>query len=224
MGQGPRAPRECRAQSVEALLTPEQEHSLTGGNNETRTFLHSIGGRTPTDCCRPSCKTPDTARVLMLGYMNEESLRVTLATRLCHLFQPLERAAVEEGRNLGQHAAIRLRLGRLRQRRRPRPRRSRRTDVPHGRAVLFRGRGTWSRNARRTVPKRSAAARKAVAEKSYTRRLLDGGVDAYGAKVIEEADEVVRAARSRGQAPARSKRRPTCCITSSFSSAAKASS
>ena len=37
------------------------------------------------------------------------------------------------------------------------------------------------------------------AEKSYTRRLLDGGVEAYGAKVEEEAEEVVRAARCEGR-------------------------
>lgn len=33
---------------------------------------------------------------------------------------------------------------------------------------------------------------------SYTKQLLDGGIDAYGAKVLEEAEEVVRAARSEG--------------------------
>jgi phosphoribosyl-ATP pyrophosphohydrolase/phosphoribosyl-AMP cyclohydrolase len=36
-------------------------------------------------------------------------------------------------------------------------------------------------------------------EASYTKRLLDGGVDAYGAKVLEEAEEVVRAARCEGK-------------------------
>ena len=37
------------------------------------------------------------------------------------------------------------------------------------------------------------------AESSYTRRLLDGGMEACGAKVLEEAEEVVRAARSEGK-------------------------
>lgn len=35
--------------------------------------------------------------------------------------------------------------------------------------------------------------------RSYTKQLLDGGVEAYGAKVMEEAEEVVRAARSEGR-------------------------
>lgn len=35
--------------------------------------------------------------------------------------------------------------------------------------------------------------------KSYTKKLLDGGIEAYGAKVLEEAEEVVRAARSEGK-------------------------
>jgi phosphoribosyl-ATP pyrophosphohydrolase/phosphoribosyl-AMP cyclohydrolase len=34
---------------------------------------------------------------------------------------------------------------------------------------------------------------------SYTRELLDGGVESYGAKVLEEAEEVVRASRSEGK-------------------------
>ena len=34
---------------------------------------------------------------------------------------------------------------------------------------------------------------------SYTRSLLDGGVDACGAKVLEEAEEVVRAAKQEGK-------------------------
>ncbi|MDD5055285.1 MAG: bifunctional phosphoribosyl-AMP cyclohydrolase/phosphoribosyl-ATP diphosphatase HisIE [Candidatus Peribacteraceae bacterium] len=34
---------------------------------------------------------------------------------------------------------------------------------------------------------------------SYTKQLLDGGIAAYGAKVLEEAEEVVRAARSEGK-------------------------
>ena len=36
-------------------------------------------------------------------------------------------------------------------------------------------------------------------QKSYTKRLLDGGIDAYGAKVFEEAEELVRAARQEGR-------------------------
>lgn len=35
--------------------------------------------------------------------------------------------------------------------------------------------------------------------KSYTKQLLDGGIDVYGAKVREEAEEVVRAARKEGK-------------------------
>ncbi len=36
-------------------------------------------------------------------------------------------------------------------------------------------------------------------EDSYTKRLLDGGIDAYGPKVLEEAEEVVRAAKHEGR-------------------------
>lgn len=36
-------------------------------------------------------------------------------------------------------------------------------------------------------------------EKSYTTQLLGGGIEAYGAKVLEEAEEVVRAARGEGK-------------------------
>jgi phosphoribosyl-AMP cyclohydrolase / phosphoribosyl-ATP pyrophosphohydrolase len=46
-----------------------------------------------------------------------------------------------------------------------------------------------------TIRERSAGG----SEGSYTRRLLDGGIDAYGAKVLEEAEEVVRAARDEGR-------------------------
>jgi phosphoribosyl-ATP pyrophosphohydrolase len=35
--------------------------------------------------------------------------------------------------------------------------------------------------------------------RSYTKKLLDGGVEVYGAKVMEEAEEVVHAARSEGR-------------------------
>ena len=34
---------------------------------------------------------------------------------------------------------------------------------------------------------------------SYTKQLLEGGIEAYGAKVLEEAEEVVRAAREEGK-------------------------
>lgn len=42
------------------------------------------------------------------------------------------------------------------------------------------------------------ARRAAPAEKSYTSKLLHGGVETIGAKVIEEAAEVVEAAREPG--------------------------
>ena len=37
------------------------------------------------------------------------------------------------------------------------------------------------------------------AASSYTKQLLEGGIEAYGAKVLEEAEEVVRAAREEGK-------------------------
>ncbi len=42
------------------------------------------------------------------------------------------------------------------------------------------------------------ARRAAPDSDSYTRRLLDGGVDSIGAKVLEEAAEVVEAAKESG--------------------------
>lgn len=48
-----------------------------------------------------------------------------------------------------------------------------------------------------TIAERKSAGN---AAKSYTAKLLAGGVDAIGAKVIEEASEVVEAASERGEA------------------------
>ena len=45
-----------------------------------------------------------------------------------------------------------------------------------------------------------AVRKREPSSKSYTSRLLEGGIDGIGAKVTEEADELVRAARDEADA------------------------
>jgi phosphoribosyl-ATP pyrophosphohydrolase/phosphoribosyl-AMP cyclohydrolase len=139
-----------------------------------------------------------TARVLMLAYMNEESLRVTLATGFVTFFSRPKGRLWKKGETSGNT----LRLV------------SASADCDSD-AILVRAiadgptchTGQTSCFAAEelgpeTLGELTETIRRRAeggGEKSYTRRLLDGGVEAYGAKVIEEADEVVRAARGEGR-------------------------
>ena len=138
-----------------------------------------------------------TARVLMLGYMNEEALRRTYELERVTFYSRSKQRLWTKGETSGNT----LRFV------------SAAVDCD-GDAILIRAvaagptchtgevscfaadelgpetLGGLAETIRRRAETGSAA--------SYTRRLLDGGVDAYGAKVLEEAEEVVRAARSEG--------------------------
>jgi phosphoribosyl-AMP cyclohydrolase / phosphoribosyl-ATP pyrophosphohydrolase len=140
----------------------------------------------------------NTARVLMLGYMNEEALHSTRETGFVTFFSRSKQRLWKKGESSGNT----LRLV------------SAWTDCDSD-AILVRaipagptchtgeiscftaeelGPETLGELVE-TIRSRSECG----SEASYTRRLLDGGVDAYGAKVLEEAEEVVRAARSEGR-------------------------
>ncbi len=140
----------------------------------------------------------NTARVLMLGYMNEEALRRTRETGWVTFYSRSKQRLWKKGESSGNT----LRLV------------SAAADCD-GDAILVRavpagptchtgatscfaaeelGPETLGELAE-TIRSRSDSG----PEASYTKRLLDGGVDAYGAKVLEEAEEVVRAARCEGK-------------------------
>jgi len=140
----------------------------------------------------------NTAQVLMLGYMNEESLRETSETGYVTFFSRSKRRLWKKGETSGNtlrfvsasadcdRDAILIRA------------------VPNGPTCHTGQTSCFDADelgpetlGRLTGTIRSRAC--SDAEASYTRRLLDGGVDAYGAKVLEEAEEVVRAARSEGK-------------------------
>lgn len=139
-----------------------------------------------------------TAEVLMLGYMNEEAWRRTCETRYVTFYSRSRQRLWKKGETSGHT----LRLV------------SAAADCD-GDAILVRAvpAGPTCHTGRRscfaaeelgtetlgrlieTIGERAENA----AGSSYTRRLLAGGIDAYGAKVLEEADEVVRAARHEGK-------------------------
>lgn len=140
-----------------------------------------------------------TARVLMLGYMNEEALLETRQSGYVTFYSRTKKRLWRKGETSGNT----LRLISIA------------TDCD-GDTLLVRvvadgptchtGRiscfdteelgpetlGELAETIRRRAESDAAG--------SYTKRLLDGGIAAYGAKVQEEAEEVVRAAREEGHA------------------------
>jgi phosphoribosyl-AMP cyclohydrolase / phosphoribosyl-ATP pyrophosphohydrolase len=140
----------------------------------------------------------DTAQVLMLGYMNREALKATLETGLVTFYSRKRQRLWQKGET-SKHT---LRLTSI----------SVDCDgdallvqaVPNGptchlgRSSCFAADelavetiGTLSR----TIQQRAESSE----SESYTRRLLEGGIAACGAKVLEEAEEVVRAAQQEGR-------------------------
>ena len=88
----------------------------------------------------------------MLAWMDEEALRRTRESGRGVVLEPLARAALEQGRDVGQHARRRGAARRLRRRRDPPPRaagRARRATPARSRASR-RGSGGGSRSARRS--------------------------------------------------------------------------
>ncbi|MEN6459340.1 MAG: bifunctional phosphoribosyl-AMP cyclohydrolase/phosphoribosyl-ATP diphosphatase HisIE [Thermoguttaceae bacterium] len=140
----------------------------------------------------------NTARVLMLGYMNEESLRQTQRNGRVTFFSRSKGRLWEKGESSGHTLefvsaasdcdgdTILVRA------------------IPHGptchtnEPTCFGAEELGPETLgelTETIRRRGSS----EAEASYTKRLLEGGVEAYGAKVLEEAEEVVRAAREEGR-------------------------
>lgn len=139
----------------------------------------------------------DTAQVLMLGYMNAEALEKTLDTKLVTFYSRSKKRLWQKGETSGNALDF--------------------VDVKldcDGDALLVQARPrgpTCHRGIQscfgnqelsvetigllvRTISERAASNDK----NSYTKQLLDGGIQVLGAKVLEEAEEVVRAATSEG--------------------------
>ncbi|NOS68268.1 MAG: bifunctional phosphoribosyl-AMP cyclohydrolase/phosphoribosyl-ATP diphosphatase HisIE [Candidatus Peribacteraceae bacterium] len=140
----------------------------------------------------------ETGTVLMLGYMNEEALRVTQETRLVTFYSRSKKRLWKKGETSGNtlklasadadcdRDALLIRA------------------IPAGQTCHNGTRSCFSATESpletiglllQTIKERSESA----AADSYTKQLLNGGIDAYGAKVLEEAEEVVRAARCEGR-------------------------
>ncbi len=140
----------------------------------------------------------NTARVLMLGYMNEEALRRTQETGWVTFYSRSKQRLWQKGESSGHT----LRLV------------SAAADCDSD-AILVRAvpagptchTGETSCFAAEELgPETLGELVETIRSRwesgpqsSYTRRLLVGGVDASGAKVLEEAEEVVRAARCEGK-------------------------
>jgi phosphoribosyl-ATP pyrophosphohydrolase/phosphoribosyl-AMP cyclohydrolase len=139
-----------------------------------------------------------TGKILMLGYMNNEALKQTKQTGFVTFYSRSKKRLWQKGESSGNT----LKLVSVD------------TDCDRD-ALLIRAmpkgptchKGTTScfdaeelpietfGNLIMTIKERSSSS----SDTSYTKKLLEGGIDAYGAKVLEEAEEVVRAARSEGK-------------------------
>lgn len=140
----------------------------------------------------------ETGAVLMLGYLNEEALQRTIATGFVTFFSRSKKRLWKKGEVSGNvlkfvSAAADCDLDTILIR-----------AVPAGPTCHTGSRSCFEEEESaletlgtllRTIRQRSEGKN----PKSYTKELLDGGVEAYGAKVMEEAEEVVRAARSEGK-------------------------
>lgn len=140
----------------------------------------------------------ETGKVLMLGYMNQEALRVTLRTNIVTFYSRSKKRLWKKGETSGNTLhfvsasadcdgdAILIQA------------------VPAGPTCHTGQRSCFPTEElpgetltllARTIEQRVSADVKT----SYTKQLLEGGVEAYGAKVLEEAEEVVRAAKNEGR-------------------------
>lgn len=139
-----------------------------------------------------------TGQVLMLGYMNEEALKQTQQTGFVTFYSRSKGRLWQKGETSGNSLrfvsfagdcdsdALLIRA------------------IPTGPTCHTGQRSCFNADESaletlgfliETIRKRSEG----NDAKSYTKQLLDGGIDAYGAKVLEEAEEVVRAARQEGK-------------------------
>ncbi len=140
----------------------------------------------------------ETGQVLMLGYMNEEALRVTVETGFVTFYSRSKKRLWKKGESSNNtlkfiSAAPDCDADTLLIR-----------AIPSGPTCHTGERSCFGVDESpletiglliKTIKTRSQN----TDGSSYTRELLDGGIDAYGAKVLEEAEEVVRAARSEGK-------------------------
>lgn len=139
----------------------------------------------------------NTGRVLMLGYMNEEALRTTMQTGFVTFYSRSKKRLWKKGETSGNvltfvsvtndcdDDALLIRA------------------IPQGPTCHTGNSSCFPAEESpletigilvETIRRRSDT----DTAISYTKRLLKGGIEAYGAKVLEEAEEVVRAARGEG--------------------------
>ncbi|MBU0458485.1 bifunctional phosphoribosyl-AMP cyclohydrolase/phosphoribosyl-ATP diphosphatase HisIE [Patescibacteria group bacterium] len=140
-----------------------------------------------------------TGQVLMLGYMNQESLEFTIKTELVTFFSRSKQRLWTKGEVSGNslrvvsidsdcdNDAILVRV------------------MPNGPTCHTGIRSCFGEDKEsaletiglliRTIQNRSIGG----SNDSYTQRLLKGGKESYGAKVLEEAQEVVRATKLEGK-------------------------
>jgi len=140
----------------------------------------------------------NTGQVLMLGYMNKEAFLRTQKTGKVTFFSRSKQRLWEKGETSGNTLhfvsasvdcdgdALLIRA------------------IPAGPTCHTGGRSCFS--AEETAPETLGNLVETIRRRakdgpssSYTKQLLTGGIASYGAKVLEEAEEVVRAAKQEGK-------------------------
>ena len=139
-----------------------------------------------------------TGRVLMLGYMNEESLRATIETKEVTFFSRSKKRLWKKGETSGNTLSLvsittDCDLDALLIRAIPNG-----STCHLGKTSCFTGEEMPLETLGELI-ERVKERRTSQAKESYTKRLLEGGLEAYGAKVLEEAQELVRAAGIEGK-------------------------
>jgi phosphoribosyl-ATP pyrophosphohydrolase/phosphoribosyl-AMP cyclohydrolase len=140
----------------------------------------------------------NTGQVLMLGYMNEEALGKTTETGFVTFYSRSKKRLWKKGETSGNtlelvsaahdcdNDALLIRA------------------IPQGPTCHTGNRSCFTADESpletigiliETIRSRSEV----DSVDSYTKQLLTGGIEAYGAKVLEEAEEVVRAAKEEGK-------------------------
>ncbi|MBU0767245.1 bifunctional phosphoribosyl-AMP cyclohydrolase/phosphoribosyl-ATP diphosphatase HisIE [Patescibacteria group bacterium] len=141
----------------------------------------------------------DTAQVLMLGYMNQEALEKTLKTKMVTFYSRSKKRLWMKGETSGNILEVATvcpdcdKDSILIQARPKGPtcHNGTRSCFEDGEELPLETLGLLIR----TIDERALAG----SEASYTKKLLIGGLEAYGAKVLEESIEVVKAAEEEGR-------------------------
>ena len=195
----------------DGLLRPGPSTSMPGS-----TLAASLG---PQGLVAGVVQDVADGRVLMVAWMDAEALAATLATGEVHFHSRSRGRLWRKGETSGNVLRLRVARARLRRRRAPR-RRGARSARP---ATAGRGAASIPTDARRPggAPmelrrerrrrgspgsrrsgRRSPSARRRGPRAPTRSTLLDGGVDAVGRKVTEEATEVLLAAKDDAAAEA----------------------